>query len=75
MRGCADRQRKQQQQQQLLLGSSSHTGGRRRERQEVQDIDLPELHIQTGHNTHKSLGEMVQPQSCSSHRVSEAAHL
>lgn len=32
-------------------------GGWRREREEVQDIDLPELQVQTGHNRHKSLRE------------------
>lgn len=60
MKGCADRQRKRQ----LLLGGSSHTGGWRVEAgkegkggggEEVQNFDLPELQVRSGHRRYPSL--------------------
>lgn len=67
MKGCADRQRKRQ----LLLGGSSHTGGWRVEAgkegkgggEEVQDFDLPELQVRSGHRRYPSLRQTDRSRS------------
>lgn len=68
MKGCADRQRKRQ----LLLGGSSHTGGWRVEAgkegkegggEEVQDFDLPELQVRSGHRRYPSLTQTDRSRS------------
>lgn len=45
----------------LGLVQSQEDGGWRREREEVQDIDLAELQVQTGHNRHKLSWETDRP--------------